>query len=144
VQVHIISRFIQLALTTLVGMPVHSSPAMTRKYLLLLWSPRILGIALSVFLSLFASDAFEPGKPPARALADFAIGLAPAAGVLAIVVLSWRRPLIGGVAFVFLAAAYALAVRYRLGWILVISGPLLTVGVLFLWSWRHRQQFNAS
>ena len=103
---------------------------------LLLWSPRILGILVGFFLSLFAWDAFETGKPLARALTDFAIHLAPAAVVLAIVALSWRRPWIGGVAFVLLAAVYALGVSFRLDWILAISGPLLTAGVLFLWSWR--------
>jgi heme O synthase-like polyprenyltransferase len=88
-------------------------------------------------------DAFEPGKPPARALVDFAIHLVPAGVVLAIVALSWRRAWIGGVAFVLLAAAYAVSVR-RFDWILVIAGPLLTVGVLFLWSWRNPPRLNAS
>ena len=105
--------------------------------------PRLLGIGVSVFLGLFALDAFRPGTPFARALTDFGIHLVPAAAVLAIVVLSWRRPWIGGVAFVLLAVAYALMVRFRLDWIIVISGPLLTVGVLFLWSWRPMQQLNA-
>jgi hypothetical protein len=117
---------------------------MSRKYLLLLWSPRILGIALSVFLGLFALDAFEPGKPLMRALTDFAIHLVPAALVLAIVALSWRHEWFGGVAFILLAAAYAVMVRFRLDWILVISGPLLTVGVMFLWSWRHHPPLGAS
>lgn len=99
---------------------------------------------MSFFLSLFALDAVEPGKPLARALPDFAIHLVPAAVVLAIVALSWRRAWIGGVAFVLLAAAYAVTVRFRLDWILAISGPLLTVGVLFLWSWRNHPQLNAS
>ena len=107
---------------------------MTRQHLLL-WSPRILGIAVGVFLSLFALDAFAPGRPLAQASADFAMHLLPAAVVLAIVALSWRRPWIGGMAFLLLAIAYALRVN-RLDWILAISGPLLTVGVLFLWSWR--------
>jgi CHASE2 domain-containing sensor protein len=117
---------------------------MAPKYLLLLWTSRILGIAVSVFLGLFALDAFAPGKPLARALADFAIHLVPAAVVLTIVALSWRRPWIGGVAFVLLAAAYALTVRFRLDWVLAISGPLLAVGVLFLWSWRSHPQIDAS
>ena len=102
---------------------------------LLFWSPRILGIALSLFLSLFALDAFAPGKPLARASADLAIHLAPAAVVLTIVVLSWHRPWLGGVAFVLLAFAYAATVRFRLDWVVAISGPLLMVGVLFLASW---------
>ena len=125
-------------------MRAYSDSAMTRKDLLLLWSPRILGIAVSVFLSLFALDAFERGKPVASVLTDFAIHLVPAAVVLAIVALSWRRPWIGGVAFVLLGAAYGPTVNFRLDWTLPISGPLLTAGVLFLWSWRRHQQLKAS
>ena len=109
---------------------------MTRQCFLLLWSSRILGIAVGLFLSVFALDAFEPGKPLTRAFPDFAIHLLPAALVLVIVALAWRRAWIGGFAFLVLAAAYAMTVRFRLDWILVISGPLLTVGLLFLWSWR--------
>jgi len=49
-------------------------------------------------------------------------------------VLAWHRPWVGGVSFVLLAAAYALTARYRIDWIVAISGPLLIVGVLYLWS----------
>jgi CHASE2 domain-containing sensor protein len=117
---------------------------MTRKDFLILWSPRILGIAVSLFLSLFALDAFGQGKPVAVVLTDFAIHLIPAAVVLAIVALSWRRPWIGGLAFVVLGAAYGPTVNFRLDWTLPISGPLLTAGVLFLWSWRRHQSLSAS
>ncbi len=140
----VISRFTQVALTTLAGVRGHSDSAMTRKDLLLLWSPRILGIAVSLFLSLFALDAFERGKPVASVLTDFALHLVPAAVVLAIVALSWRRPWIGGVAFVLLGAAYGPTVNFRLDWTLPISGPLLTAGVLFLWSWRRHRPLNAN
>ena len=107
---------------------------MYKQHLLLIWTPRILGIAVSLFLSLFALDAFEPGQPLARAFPDLVIHLAPAAAVLALVALSWHRPWLGGVAFVLLALGYAVTVS-RLDWILAISGPLLTIGLLFLWSW---------
>lgn len=104
--------------------------------LALLWTARILGIALSLFLSLFALDAFKSGQPLVRSLADYAVHLLPAAIVFAIVVASWHKPWIGGVAFVSLAAAYAISVSFRLDWTLVIAGPLLLIGVLFLWIWR--------
>ena len=117
---------------------------MTRKNFLLLWSPRILGIAVSLFLGLFALDAFERGKPVAVVLTDFAMHLVPAAVVLAIVALSWRRPWIGGVAFVLLGAAYGPTVSFRLDWTLPISGPLLTAGALFLWSWRKQRPLSSS
>ena len=38
---------------------------------LLLWSPRILGVGVSLFLGLFALDAFSQGKPLIQALPDF-------------------------------------------------------------------------
>ena len=115
---------------------------MTTKHTLLHWSPRILGIGVALFLGLFALDAFEPGRPLARALIDFAMHLSPAAVVIAIVALAWHRPWLGGVSFMVLAAAYALTAAFRGGWrgdwrvdwIVAISGPLLIVGVLYVWS----------
>jgi hypothetical protein len=110
----------------------------------LLWTARILGLALSAFLSLFALDAFQTGQPLVRSLADYAVHLVPASIVLAVVVVSWRQPWIGGVAFVLLAAAYAVSVGFRPDWTLAISGPLLLIGLLFLWSWRARHRAAAA
>jgi hypothetical protein len=100
-----------------------------------LWTARILAIGIGLFLALFALDAWEAGKPVSRRVTDVVIHLLPSLAVLAVVALSWRRQWIAGVAFVGLAAAYAGTVRFRLDWVLVISGPLLTAGLLFLWSW---------
>jgi hypothetical protein len=104
---------------------------------LLLWSPRVLGIVVSVFIGMFALDAFSPAKPILKALPDFVIHLIPALTVLALVIVSWHRGWIGGLAFISLAIVYAVTVgRGHADWVLVISGPLLLVGALFLWSWR--------
>lgn len=97
----------------------------------LVWLPRLLGIAVAVFLGMFALDAFGSGEPLASALGDFAIHLLPAGTVLAVVAIAWRYPWVGAIAFVGLAVAYAAAVR-RLDWIAAISAPLLFVGLLFL------------
>lgn len=61
--------------------------------------------------------------------------LVPAALVLAMVIAAWRTPWIGAVAFLLLAAAYAMMTS-RFDWIVAISGPLAVVGGLFLLSWR--------
>jgi len=112
---------------------------------LLLWSPRILGILVSLFIGLFALDAFSHGKPLFDAISDFVIHLIPACMLLVLVGASWRREWIGGLAFVALAVAYATTMaRGRLDWTLVISGPLMVVGVLFLWSWRHHSRLHAA
>ena len=91
-----------------------------------LWAPRVAGIAMSLFLALFALDAFN-GKSFARALPEFGAHLAPALLVLGVVALAWRYPLRGAVGFGLLALAYA-----------VIAGPLAVVAVLFFVSWRGR------
>lgn len=95
--------------------------------------PRILGITVALFVAIFALDALGPGKP----ISGFVIHLLPALTLLAIVAVSWRWKWIGGFAFIGFAIAYAASVPQRLDWILVIAGPLLLVGVLFLWSWMH-------
>jgi hypothetical protein len=84
---------------------------------------------------MFALDAFSGAKSISAAIKDFLIHVAPAVILLGIVALSWRRPWVGGFVFVFLAGGYAYMARNHLSWIAVISGPLLVVGLLFLWSW---------
>lgn len=107
---------------------------------LLYWTPRLLGIVVSLFIGLFALDAFGPGKPLADALLDFAIHLLPALILLTLVAVSWRREWIGAFTFTALAVVYATTMsRGRLDWMLLIAGPLLLVGMLFLASWfNHR------
>ena len=112
---------------------------------LLLWGPRVLGILVSLFIGIFALDAFSEGKPFPRALLDFGIHLIPAFVLLAVVAASFRWAWIGGVTFIGLAIVYALTMsRGRVDWMLVISGPLVIVGALFLWSWFHDGRLHAS
>jgi hypothetical protein len=112
---------------------------------LLLWSPRILGILVSLFIGMFALDAFSQGKPFFEALPDFVVHLIPAFVLLALMGASWRWEWIGGVAFIGLAVLYAMTMaRGHLDWVLVISGPLMVVGALFVWSWRRHGELHAS
>lgn len=111
---------------------------------LLLWSPRILAILVCLFLGLFALDAFGNGKTFSEALPDFATHIAPMLGLLAIAGVSWRWEWVGGLVFTGLAAAYAYVAREHASWVLSVSGPLLLVGVLFLWSWLRHSEIRSS
>ena len=103
----------------------------------MLWAPRLLAVAVSLFLGLFSLDTFS-GTASAEGFPDFLIHLIPAVVVLGVVALAWHRQWIGAVAFIGLAAAYALTARAHISWIAVISGPLLMVAVLYAWNWTHR------
>ena len=97
---------------------------------LITWGPRVAGVVVVGFLSLFALDAFD-GRPIADVLPDFAMHLLPAAIVAFVVVLAWRFPWVGAVGFAVLAAGYAAMVPTRPDWILAISGALVAVAMLF-------------
>jgi hypothetical protein len=101
-----------------------------------LWAPRIAGTAISIFFALFALDAFD-GTPLLAALPGFLVHLLPSVLVLGAVVIGWRNPLIGAAALTALAVRYAIAVRWRPGWIAFIGGPLLIVAALFVVSARY-------
>jgi hypothetical protein len=97
---------------------------------------RLAGIGISLFLALFALDAFD-GRPLAETLPAFAIHLWPAALCAVVVALGWRRWWAGAVGFAALAAAYAVGINGlgpggRLDWIVAISGPLAVTAMLFL------------
>jgi hypothetical protein len=106
------------------------------------WGPRISGLAVAGFLSLFALDAFSGTTSAFEALPAFAIHLIPSMLVLVVVAIAWRFEWIGAIAFMALAALYAVMVRGRVDWVAAISGPLIMVGVLFLVSWRHRADLH--
>jgi hypothetical protein len=98
---------------------------------LIVWSPRIVGILVALFIGIFAFDAIQEG------LLAFLLHLTPMFVLLAVVTLSWRWPWVGAGVFTGLAILYA-TTSPRLDWILYISGPLVVVGLLFFLSWRFR------
>lgn len=97
----------------------------------LLWTPRVAGIGVALFLAMFALDA--------ETIPGFLIHLAPSFLVLAAIAIAWKFPLAGAAEFLGLAVIYATIVRWRLDWIAVIAGPLVVVAALFAASWVSRR-----
>jgi hypothetical protein len=109
------------------------------------WIPRLLGVLVSLFIGLFALDAFSAGKPFADAALDFLIHLLPALILLTVVALSWHREWLGALTFIGLALVYSTTMaRGRLDWMLLIAAPLFIVGMLFLWSWLDRRMVRGT
>jgi len=60
------------------------------------WLPRILGIMVILFISIFALDAFEPERTLWQQLGTLLIHLVPSFILLGILLIAWKWEFIGG------------------------------------------------
>lgn len=105
-----------------------------------LWTPRILAILFALFLSVFALDVFAEPAPFWSTLLALLLHLVPSALVVLVLLIAWRREALGSVLFCGLAVAYVVWAWGRFAWMAYafIAGPLLLIGLLFLFDWlRH-------
>ncbi|MBI5836402.1 MAG: hypothetical protein HZB25_04070 [Candidatus Eisenbacteria bacterium] len=108
----------------------------------LFWAPRGLCIALAMFLGLFGIDVFQGSAPLATKLLGFVIHLLPTWIILAMLAVAWRWEWVGGAILLALSAAYAVWAHDHPNWILLIAGPAVLVGVLFLVGWFLREEIR--
>jgi len=111
----------------------------------LFWTPRIICIIFAVFISLFALDVFSEGYGIMKTLLALLIHLIPTGIILIVLLISWRWEWIGALLFIALSVFYLVFTWGRFPWItyLVISGPLLLVGLLFLINWIYRTELRS-
>lgn len=101
---------------------------------MLIWSPRILAILAILFLMLFSFDCFEAGQGFRRQMTCFFMHNIPAYVIIAILVISWKWELLGGILFV--AAAITGSIIFN-GFdgnygVNIIMAPFVIAGVLFM------------
>ena len=99
------------------------------------WLSRSLAILFTAFISLFALDAFQPGKTWQVIALDFLIHLIPAFLLIRVLILYWSREWIIGIMLILLGITYQIIAFEHLDWVLIISGPLFLMGGFFLISW---------
>lgn len=111
---------------------------------LLYWTPRILTIVFAIFISLFALDVFEKGKGFWEVALALLIHLIPTAIVLGVLALSWRREWLGAIIYIALAILYIIQTwgRFPLSTYLIIAGPLVLAGILFMLNWLLRKEIQ--
>ena len=116
----------------------------TSTKLALFWTPRVLCILFAMLLSLFASDVFSEGFGFWRTILALLIHLVPVYIVVIALVIAWRWEWVGAILFIALALFYLVGSWGRFHWsaYLVISGPLVLLGVLFLFNWIYRAQLR--
>lgn len=110
----------------------------------LFWTPRVLGILFAMFLSMFALDVFGESHGFGETILALLIHLVPTYIVVIALVFAWRWEWIGAILFNALAVFYVAWAwgRFPLIAYLSISGPLVLVGVLFLFNWIYRAQLR--
>jgi len=110
----------------------------------LFWTPRILCILFAMFLSLFALDVFSEGHGFGETILALLMHLIPVYIVVIVLVIAWRWEWVGAILFNTLAVFYVVWAWGRFHWsaYLGISGPLVLVGVLFLFNWIEREQLR--
>lgn len=121
-------------------------PKKTNKFIF--WTPRILSIIFILFLTLFSLDVFEMGLGFWGTVAAFLIHNIPSFVLTAVLIISWKYEIVGGIAFILAGLLYAtLTLRtaittgfewYYLAWIAQIACPAFLVGILFLIGWRKK------
>jgi glucose-6-phosphate-specific signal transduction histidine kinase len=118
--------------------------ASTRK--ILRWAPRALCIAFTIFISLFALDAFGHGKGFWGTLADLLRHLVPSFVLLATLALAWRWEWIGAVVCTALAALFLwwnFTFRHNVpSAVIAIAGPLCLMAALYLFNWVKRGEIR--
>jgi len=97
-----------------------------------------------MFLSLFTLDVFSEGYGFWEAILALLIHLVPVYIVVIALGIAWRWEWVGAILFIALALFYLIWSWGRFHWsaYLVISGPLVLLGVLFLFNWIYRAQLR--
>jgi hypothetical protein len=97
-----------------------------------------------MFLSLFALDVFSEGYGFWEAILALLIHLIPVYIVVIALGIAWRWEWVGAILFIALALFYLVWSWERFHWsaYLAISGPLVLIGVLFLFNWIYRAQMR--
>jgi hypothetical protein len=115
---------------------------------LLYWTPRVVCIVFAAFISIFAADVFIEGRGFWQTAVALLMHLIPTFVMFTILIVSWRREWIGGILFIAMGILYiAWAWNKPFGiWstLLMIAGPPILIGALFLLNWRYRAELRSN
>jgi hypothetical protein len=111
----------------------------------LYWMPRIICILFAMFLSLFALDVFGESHGVWETILALLIHLVPVYIIVIVLIISWRWEWVGALLFSVFAVLYVVLAWGRFPWTvyMLMSGPLVLVGILFLFNWIYRAQLRA-
>lgn len=109
------------------------------------WTPRIIGILSIIFISISALNSFDQDSTIIKQTGDFLIHLIHPLIFTAVLVIAWKRELIGGILFIVLGLIFSNFTFTQvfssnrpffphINNILLINSPFIIVGILFILS----------
>jgi hypothetical protein len=113
---------------------------------LLVWAPRVLGLLLCAFLSVFALDVFGRGLGLWQTIGALLVHLAPTLALAALLVASWRWEWLGAAAFGLFGLwtlANNLGGPVPLAVLLLVSVTPLLIAALLALAWVYRRETHA-
>ncbi len=104
------------------------------------WTPRVAGLLIIAFISLFSLDVFSEEYTLSEMLIGFFIHMLPSIALFILLLIAWRWEWFGFLAFLAAAGAFAvLAMRnqsHQAAMLLLFTGPLLAIALLLGIGWR--------
>ncbi|HLP73510.1 MAG TPA: hypothetical protein VK155_11450 [Bacteroidales bacterium] len=97
------------------------------------WISRVACMLFILFISMFAFDVFDQGAGFWRTTGALLLHLLPSFVMTTVLVISWKRPMIGSIFFLILAISYIAWTSHGKTY-LIIAVPLLVISALFLLS----------
>ena len=117
---------------------------------LMYWTPRILSIIFILFLALFSLDIFDMHLGFWETLAGLFMHNIPVIILALVLFLSWKYEIVGGISFILVGVVYIVLILlnnygnqfewYALSYSLIIAGPALVIGILFLINWKRKER----
>jgi hypothetical protein len=103
---------------------------------LIRWSPRIFSMLLIALLMMFSLDVFESNVPWYEILLGLLIHNIPAFILIMVLIISWKKPLVGAIVFTTAGLFYGFWMILDQGmgqWLAVLSlgVPAIIIGILF-------------
>lgn len=113
------------------------------------WTPRILSIVFLLFMGLMSLDVFDENVGFWGTILGLFMHNIPALVLLGILIIAWKREIVGGVGFIVAGLLYSgLVIKemvstgfewYYLTWMIQISGIAFFIGALFLVGWSKKK-----
>jgi hypothetical protein len=101
---------------------------------ILYWIPRILTLIAILFMLMFSLDVFEGNDSPGRKLLGFMVSNIPVMILVVILIIAWKRELIGGALLIAAFIAGSVFFHSFTGnpASLIVICPFLITGILFI------------